>query len=611
MRAAGLLGVLSLLIIACGRPAPSGDVSYVLEPQAKPLVSEMLERMKPTLRFAEGAIEGDAVTARLCQGNADDAPCFRLRLEHPSADCDAHRWGPFCARFLDGAAPPEVSVVIADALRASADAPIWTKLSHPAPEPPPPVPRPTIPRGALATSLALTLLPVGIGLVLGATARRVLARRRQGASFAIAAICLPALCALLVDARLQLVGAWDALYVGGAAGVGLLLALHRSFSDPKNLALLCGSCVVGAFALEAGSRLILPPPPAFPSTEAPTLLLPDLSRFTPGRTFSPTQAGLAVCDAIYGDDQPTAQDPGTAFPATWRPRAGAREHILHLGDSMVFGSGQARFTDRLNELEPTVEHVNAAIAGTGPDVYLAMLRRFLAAHRFTAVVMHLTPNDYGDVDQRQYPCSGWQPLLSYGSSGTHLRFPTARARHDETRLGWLMQNSPPPYVLRAAVGFSSSAAHLAAAFVYAGRRLGSMYGDEDDGVREAHLATILRDARDELQARDVPFVVDVLRDRNAVEAGTPTQDGWDDKLKRLAQDAGIVTIDTWEPLVAAARRGENVYMSRQDPHFNAVGHALIAAWLHEELRSALAKAAAGAQDATETRNQNPSARPPW
>jgi hypothetical protein len=585
--------VVSLLLIACGRPAPSGDVSYVLEPQSQPLLSKIFERMKPTLRYTDVAIEGDGVEAHLCRGDADDAPCFRLRLEHPSADCEATRWGSFCARFLDGPAPPEVSAVIADALRASADAAVWTKLVHPAPVPPPPVPRPALPPGALETSLALTLLPLGTGLFLGKALRRLLSQRRKGALFAIAAVVVPALSALLVDARIQLIGAWDALYVGVAAGAGLLLALHRAVADAKNLALLLGSCIVGVFALEVASRLILPPPPAFPSAEAPTLFLSELLRFKPGRTFSTTQAGLAVCDALYGDDRPTAQDPGTAFPATWNPRSDAREHILHLGDSMVFGSGHARFTDRLNELEPLVEHVNAAIAGTGPDVYLALLRRFLAQHRFTAVVMHLTPNDYGDVDQRQYSCSGWLPLLMYGPSGTRLRFPTPRSPQDESRLAWLMQNSPPPYILRAAVGFSSSAAHLSAALVHTGRRLGYMYGDEDDRVREAHLAAILRDARDELQARHIPFVVDILRDRGAVEAGTPTQDGWDDKLEQIAKDVGIVTMDTWEPLVAAARRGENVYMSKQDPHFNYAGHVLIAAWLHEELRAALAQAANG------------------
>jgi hypothetical protein len=64
-------------------------------------------------------------------------------------------------------------------------------------------------------------------------------------------------------------------------------------------------------------------------------------------------------------------------------------------------------------------------------------------------------------------------------------------------------------------------------------------------------------------------------------------------LKEIAQDVGIVTLDTWEPLVAAVRRGEDIYMSRQDPHFNSVGHALVAAWLHEHLRAAIAQAATG------------------
>jgi hypothetical protein len=449
------------------------------------------------------------------------------------------------------------------------------------------------PSGALGTSLLLTLLPLGAGVLVGSAMRLLLSQPRHRRWLTIPALVGPALCALLVDMRIQLVGAWDALYVGFAASAGLVLALHHGFADAKKLALLFGSSVGSMLALEAASRMMLPPAPAFSYANAPTLFMSELLRFAPDRAFSTTHAGLAVCEAIYGGENPAARRLVTAFPATWNPRPDARGHILHLGDSMVFGSGRDdRFTDGLNELEPSVEHVNGAIAGTGADVYLALLRRFLSRHHFTAVVMHLTPNDYGDVDQRQYPCSSWQPLLVYESSGTRLRFPTSRSHgEDKGRLAWLMQNSPPPYVLRAAVSFSAAAAHLSAAFVHAGRRLGYMYVRDDDHVREGHLAAILRDARDELRARHIPFVVDILRDRGAVEAGTPTQNGWDDRLKQIAEEVGIVTIDTWQPLVAAVRRGDDIYMSPQDPHFNSVGHRLVAAWLHEELRGAIARAA--------------------
>jgi hypothetical protein len=120
-----------------------------------------------------------------------------------------------------------------------------------------------------------------------------------------------------------------------------------------------------------------------------------------------------------------------------------------------------------------------------------------------------------------------------------------------------------------------------------------MPADEGDGVREAHLAAILRDARDELRARHIPFVVDTFRDRRAVEAGIPTKNWGEDRMKEIAEDLGIVTLDTWKPLVTAVQRGEDVYISREDAHFNSVGHALMAAWLHEQLPAAIAKARLG------------------
>src|SRR5262249_14541772 len=148
-------------------------------------------------------------------------------------------------------------------------------------------------------------------------------RRWKGAGFTIAAVLLPPLCALLVDVRIQLLGVWDALYVGLAAGTGLLLAMHQDFADSKSIALLVGTCVAGVFALEVASRFVLPPPPAFPSGEGPTLFLSELLRFTPARAFSTTQAGISTCYALYGSDQSAPKNWGATFPDSWHPRADA------------------------------------------------------------------------------------------------------------------------------------------------------------------------------------------------------------------------------------------------------------------------------------------------
>jgi hypothetical protein len=244
-------------------------------------------------------------------------------------------------------------------------------------------------------------------------------------------------------------------------------------------------------------------------------------------------------------------------------------------------------------MEPDVEHVNASIAGTGPDVYLALARLFTQQHDFTAVVMHLNPNDYFDVDDRQYPCSNWEPLLIYDSAGARLRYDTPHERR-KSRFAWLMQNSPPLYLLRACLKFSALAAHLAGAQILIGRRLGYAVPDAGTAVRESNLTAILRDARDELSARGIALVVNTFRDRPAIESGI-REDNWagESRMKRIAEELGIVTIDAWEPLRAAQERGVQLYSTwagPRDRHFNSQGHALIANWLHQELPGAIERA---------------------
>jgi hypothetical protein len=217
------------------------------------------------------------------------------------------------------------------------------------------------------------------------------------------------------------------------------------------------------------------------------------------------------------------------------------------------------------------------------------------AAAFTAVVMHLNPNDYFDVDDRQYPCSNWEPLLVYEDTGTRLRYATPNER-GKSKFAWLMQNSPPSYVLRAALKFSALAAHLAAVEILVGRRLGYGVSDVGDGVRESHLTAILRDARDELRARDIPVIVNSFRDRPAIESGISNENLAEEKMKRIAEGLGIVTLDTWEPLRTAQERGEHLYSTLAGPrdrHFNLHGHALMAAWLHQQLPGAIERARVG------------------
>jgi hypothetical protein len=408
----------------------------------------------------------------------------------------------------------------------------------------------------------------------------------------VAVIAACAVMGLVFDVYTQLLGAWDALLVGAMVGAGVAFGMRDAAADWTEIALSVASGAAALVLVEGASRLWLPPAPAFPSWAGPTLLLSDALRATRATGFSTTQAGITTCAAIYGGNN---NGPPVTAPATWEPRAGAHQWILHLGDSMVYGSAaDGRFTDELNRMEPDVEHVNAAIQGTAPDVYLTLARLFIARHEFTAVVMHLTPNDFWGVDEPQYPCSDWKSLLVYAPSGTRLRFPTAHPYDlSRSRLAWLMQNSPPPYALRATLRYSAFSAHAAAALVHIGRRLGYAAADVGDEVREAHLEAILRDARDELNARHIPLVVDIFHERQTLESNEPSDPSDNIVMKHIAERLGIITIDTWPPLRDALGHGVQPFTNAGGPtdsHFNAAGHVRIAQWLHEALPQAIDRA---------------------
>ena len=538
------------------------------------LISPLFEEMKPALSYTDVGIERDHVVAHMCSGAGATTDCFVLRLEYPGADCPQTHWGQFCVRFPQGQPSPATVALIQRVLRKHSNENVWTELGAPIPVAPPIV-------GPIITSAALVLCPLAAGWLVGALWRRLRRDRTSGSVFAIAALGTPAALMVIFDTRTLLVGVWDAAFIGVLSGAGLLLALHQTSTDRSGVVLMLGSCVVGLGLLEMAARLFLPAPPAFPSAAGPRLFISDSIEVARSTGFAPTLIGTETCRAIYEHGK----------PVNVVPDPNARERILHLGDSMLVAGG--RFTEDLERLEPGIQHVNAAIAGTAPDVYLTLMRLLLARMDFTAVVMHLTPNDWAGIDDREYPCTGGEPLLVYGPTGTRLRFATGSDAGQRTQLRWLVQNSPPPYILRACVRFSSFAAHLAAAFVQLARRLGYTPIDEGDAVREANVTAILRDARDELAARHIPLVVDSFRSRQAVESGIPTVNADEDRMKQLAQDLGIVTIDTWQLLRGAVQSGSQPFLNDggpTDPHFNAVGHALIAQWLHDVLPGAIAQA---------------------
>src|SRR6476661_805100 len=91
-------------------------------------------------------------------------------------------------------------------------------------------------------------------------------------------------------------------------------------------------------------------------------------------------------------------------------------------------------------------------------------------------------------------------LAASGSPCSRMRMapPRCGAR---TAWAWLRDHNPPPYLLRALIGTSAAAAHVAAAMA----RESYLLADQPLETRLAHLESILRTARDALAARGVRF----------------------------------------------------------------------------------------------------------
>jgi hypothetical protein len=294
-----------------------------------------------------------------------------------------------------------------------------------------------------------------------------------------------------------------------------------------------------------------------------------------------------VCSIVYGERYPPIFDSASArreivTPLTFTPRKKARQRVLHLGDSMAFGFGLPRdqtFTAQLELLEPDVQHINAAIPGTAPDAYLALLGRWIETQPIDLVVMHVYEgNDLDGLDSR-YPCCDWQSLLVYQADGAALRCAQATAPAlGRAGFTWLRYHTPPPYLLRALIGTSSAAAYVGAAMSLEPYFL----TDQPLDSRVDHLTAILRAARDTLATGDVAFAVAVLPGRPWLEDPNSWQH-YSPSILEATRRAGVQAFDSSDFFRDAVARGQSLFFENGDIHFNANGHRLLANWLHERL----------------------------
>jgi hypothetical protein len=436
---------------------------------------------------------------------------------------------------------------------------------------------------AAAVALALLLGPLLAGALLGHLLRRARGRRVAGPWALLACVALPAAAGTGAALAVAGVGTWDGLTEGLLWGVGLAAGAHAAFADRRAVAVSGATLAAGLLALEVMSRRLLPPAPAFPPG-APHFFLNEAFRrnepiFGGGQDHICTLTYPGVYRSRFLPNASTAlpvRAPGQPEPAAPTRR------VLHLGDSMTYGFSVAdaeTFEAGLERLEPGARHVNGAIIGTGPDSYFGLLRRWAAETRPDLVVVSLFEgNDLSEID-KGHQCSEWRPILAYGPGGAALRFPD---RPHEAHALWetARSTSPPPYLLRAGVARSKLAALLASAM--SALQTPDVNAVESDEVRWQHLGAILRAMRATLDARGVPLVVVVLPLRQETELGRPG--AIERRMIETARAAGVTTLAPGDAIRAAVARGEMLFIPNgNDSHFNAAGHRLLAAWLHERL----------------------------
>lgn len=463
---------------------------------------------------------------------------------------------------------------------------------------------------------ALLACPIAGGILLGIPLRRRAGHRVSGVASLHAMLALPTVAAMALTVAFPLVGLWDAATEGLLCGIGMLCSAHTVAAEPRNVRRTALSVLATGLLLESGARLVLGPPPAYPVGQGPSFLLATMLRTAGPDSYTfhvggiPDRVARATMDAPPGggrmEDRPPSQmvtreivctvaygsaytgsfqaldDHTQGLPENFARRPGAARTVLHVGDSMVFGTNVERnetFGAELERLEPDTQHVNAGLSGAAPDDYLIVLRGWVARHTVDLAVLYLfAGNDMNGLDA-PHPCSNWESILVYERGRARLRFPGAPKFDRGIGVRWLLVNSPLPYLARVLIVWrSAAAAFLGNALDAAASR--AARGSAPPSYE--HLEAILATARDELASRRIPLVVVVLPQGRGIDVPGGPSDSLSRQVRRITERLAIPTLDARPTIRDALTRGANP-IQPDGSHFNPEGHRLIAAWLHREL----------------------------
>ncbi|MEC9072274.1 MAG: hypothetical protein VX938_07850, partial [Myxococcota bacterium] len=272
--------------------------------------------------------------------------------------------------------------------------------------------------------LLLGVGPLALGLALGLWTRAIpaISSRRRWLLPLVFLVALPV--ALVVSVVFPALSTWDIVWVFSWMLGGWALGLQETFGG-RELGLLLASLCLSLLVAEGVARMALDTAPSFPPPREARL------------AFSPEEREEA-CRQLY----PDRFQGGIVSDLLVRQ---AQSVVLHVGDSMVYGTSVARgetFTARLDKADPVTGHWNAGQPGTGTDYHAVLLETLLPRASVNHVVLYVYPgNDLVDLD-KPYACCQHGPLLDETEPRPVWRCPQP---------GWafplqaLLARSPPPY----------------------------------------------------------------------------------------------------------------------------------------------------------------------
>lgn len=523
----------------------------------RPQLANLLERAVASagLDLKSGKVAERTASLQVCA----DA-CSEVGLTDPLAGCGGEQVGPFCASWP--ALPPAARDALRPRLAAIAEDAAWQVPATNEWQ------RQPWERaiGAPLWAIATLLIPWSLGWTTALAIRRRRARW-EGLWLGLGLLVLPPSIAAAVGIATLRWGLWDLVGLGAGVGIGLLHGGHVWGSGVKRWAALAVSASIALVTAEFSVRTMLPPPPSFPDPELASIRLPDREvRLAGGLQDSVSAA--AACSLLFPKDQ----DP---LPALLAGHPAARTRWLHVGDSMLYGSGvsaPSRYTALLQAARPWEAHWNAGTPGTSLDVQWLVVQRALRLSRPDTVAVHLfVSNDFDEID-RPYPCCAAGPLLNWPDGQPPVpRCTTAEWKPAVPLWLWYMLRSPLPYALRVATAQSQLAGHLVARHV----RLVEPPIARSQGV--ARYIALLRWMHAELAAQGIALRLVALPIRGPLD---PEQHEGTTTVLQAAQALHIPVLDCHQAFMqAVATHGEPalfVASTPGDPHFSELGHQVMA-----------------------------------